>query len=71
MKRKSKPCKGPERMTVNHVKERHSVFVCLYDGVLSGTLEITPEQAIAIGEYGQMAKVYREEMEEVQNADRS
>lgn len=71
MKRKTKKCKGPEKMTVHHNKERDAVFICFYDGVLSGTLEITPEQAIAIGEYGEMAKQYREDMETLKDADRS
>lgn len=62
---KKKSSKGPERLTVNHVKDRNTVFVCVYDGNLSGTLEITPEQAIAIGDVGEMAKVYREEMKKV------
>jgi hypothetical protein len=68
---KKKTNKGPERLTVHHNKERHSVFVCFYDGNLSGTMEITPEQAIAIGDYGNMAQQYRKDMEEVQDADRS
>lgn len=57
-------------MTVNHIKERNSVFVCFYDGNLSGSIEITPEQAIAIGDYGNMARVYREEMKEEQGEPR-
>jgi hypothetical protein len=65
VKRKPKKCTGPERMTVNHIKDRDAVFICFYDGCLSGSLEITPEQAIAIGDYGNMAKVYREEMEKL------
>lgn len=60
---KKKSSKGPEKLTVNHVKDRNTVFVFFYDGNLSGTIEITPEQAIAIGDVGEMAKVYREEME--------
>lgn len=63
---KQKSSKGPERLTVNHIKERNSVFVCFYDGNLSGSMEITPEQAMAIGDVGNMAKVYREEMEELE-----
>jgi hypothetical protein len=59
---KKKTRNGPERMTVNHIKHRDTVFVCFYDGCLSGTMELTPEQAIAIGEYGNMAKAYREAM---------
>lgn len=62
---KRKTFKGPERLTVNHMKDRHAIFVCFYDGNLSGTITITPEQAIAIGEYGNMAKVYREEIKEM------
>jgi hypothetical protein len=62
---KRKTQKGPERLTVNHSKDRNMVFVSFYDGNLSGTLEITPEQAIAIGDVGNMAKVYREGMEEM------
>jgi hypothetical protein len=52
-----------DRLTVNHSKERNSVFVSFYDGNISGSIEISPEHAIAIGDVGSMAKVYREEME--------
>jgi hypothetical protein len=65
MPKKKKNCKGPERLGVNHSKDRNSVFISFYDGVLSGTLEITPEQAINIGLMGKMAQTYREQMEEV------
>lgn len=52
-----------DRLTVNHIKERNSVFVCFYDGNISGSIEISPEHAMAIGDVGNMARVYREEME--------
>lgn len=61
---KRKTNKGPERMSVHHDKEKNTVFLCVYDGVLSGTVTMTPEQAIAIGEVGEMDKVYREETED-------
>lgn len=60
---KKKPGGKMDRLTVNHSKEHNSVFVCFYDGNISGSIEISPEYAIAIGDVGNMAKVYREEME--------
>lgn len=69
MKRQSKS--GPEKVTVNHVKDRNTVFIAFYDVNVSGTLELTPEQAIAIGQVGKMAKTYREEMEGLASADES
>lgn len=62
---KKKNFKGPDKLSVHHDKHNNTVFVCFYDGCLSGTLTITPEQAIAIGEYGNMAKVYQGEMEKM------
>lgn len=67
---KKKTSKGPERLSANHVKQRNTVFVYFYDGNLSGSIEITPEQAIAIGQVGEMAKVYREEMKKMKEAEK-
>ncbi len=50
-----------ERLSINHDKNKQNVYVFWIDGVTSGTISLTPEEAIAIGEVGQMAKVYREE----------
>jgi hypothetical protein len=51
------------RLSVQHDQSKHDVFVHWIDGVTSGTLRLTAEQAMSIGTVGRMALAAREEAE--------
>lgn len=53
-----------ERLQINHKKDTDTVFVSFYDGSISGTIEITAEQADAIGDVGRMALASKQAKEE-------
>jgi hypothetical protein len=53
-----------DRLSIYHDQNKNGVFLHWIDGLTSVTLHLTPEQAIAVGDVGNMAKVYRESMEE-------
>lgn len=50
-----------KRLQVHHNKENDTVFVSWYEDKVSGTLELTAEEAEAIGAVGTMAKLSKEQ----------
>jgi hypothetical protein len=50
------------QVSVTHDKSKHEVFVHWIDGVTSGTISLTPEEATSIGRVGEMARAYRDDV---------
>lgn len=61
--------KFAERVNVVHNKNGDTVFVSFYDGSVSGTVELSPEQAISIGQVDEMAKASRNEKVRAQDGE--
>jgi hypothetical protein len=54
------PTQAPELDRLKlYVTHQHQVMVQWIDGVTSGTITLTPEQAVEIGAMGRMAKARR------------
>jgi len=50
-----------ERVQIYHKKDSDTVLVAFFDGAISGTIEISAEQADSIGDVGRMALASKEE----------
>lgn len=49
-----------ERLQIHHKKDTDTVFISFYNGSVSGTIEISAEQAQQIGAVGDMAAASKE-----------
>lgn len=57
----------PAAVSIVHDKMRNELFISVSGDSVMSSFRISPEAAIEIGSWGNLAKVYREEME-AQNA---